>query len=404
MRHAERQRAYDGVIVFGGVDWWYHNRGHFDVRMARELSKRLPVVYVNSIGMRRPSPSEGRVFGRRIARKLKSLCRGTVRIDGRFAVTSPVAPPALSSDGFAARSLARQVRRAAQRMGIERPLVWIACPPAVHTIGALEPAGVVFQRTDRFEAFHDIDVDSVSAQVEACFERADLTLHCSHALQADDARFGVESIFVDHGIDAGRFERAGRSLGPGPRPLQGVPTRRVGFVGGVDEHTFAPGLFRSVTRALPDAQFVVVGGRTLPDEAIAGPNVHLFPRVHADEVQDWMAACDVLVMPWNDSAWIRDCNPVKLKEYLAVGRPVVSTWFEELRHYDGLVRVARDARAFAREVALALGEHHDPEPGRARARGQGWDRRASEVVARLRELGLTIADGSLSILEWRLAS
>ena len=59
-------------------------------------------------------------------------------------------------------------------------------------------------------------------------------------------------------------------------------------------------------------------------------------------VADYMAACDVLIMPWNRSEWIRACNPVKLKEYLAVGRPVVTTHFEELRRYDGLVQVAED--------------------------------------------------------------
>ena len=51
-------RLCDGVICFGGEDWWYHNRGHFDMQMMRELSRRVPVLYVNSIGMRVPKVGE----------------------------------------------------------------------------------------------------------------------------------------------------------------------------------------------------------------------------------------------------------------------------------------------------------------------------------------------------------
>ena len=84
---------FDGVVCFGGEDWWYHNRGHFDMQVMRCLADSVPVLYVNSIGMRAPSPREGRMFLRRIGRKLASMRRGLVRVDERFAVLSPVTPP-----------------------------------------------------------------------------------------------------------------------------------------------------------------------------------------------------------------------------------------------------------------------------------------------------------------------
>ncbi len=65
-----RLRSYDGIICFGGEDWWYHNRGHYDMRMMRELSAHMPVLYINSLGMRVPRITEGSMFLRRIVRKL----------------------------------------------------------------------------------------------------------------------------------------------------------------------------------------------------------------------------------------------------------------------------------------------------------------------------------------------
>ena len=80
---ASDERIFDGVICFGGEDWWYHNRGHYDIRMMRQLSKHVPVLYVNSLGMRAPDPREGAMFFRRILRKLGSFRRSSPRTQPR---------------------------------------------------------------------------------------------------------------------------------------------------------------------------------------------------------------------------------------------------------------------------------------------------------------------------------
>ena len=90
-------RHFDGIVCFGGVDWWYHNRGHYDLQMMRELRECVPVLYVNSIGMRRPSPAEGRMFLRRVGRKLRSVARGAVEVAPGFTVVSPLVPPGTGS-------------------------------------------------------------------------------------------------------------------------------------------------------------------------------------------------------------------------------------------------------------------------------------------------------------------
>ena len=139
-----------------------------------------------------------------------------------------------------------------------------------------------------------------------------------------------------------------------PADLAAIGRPRVGFVGGIDAHTFDPELFLAVARALPDVQFVLVGSCSLPEDWCTLPNVHLMGKRPYEEVSRYMAASDVLIMPWNKSDWIEACNPVKLKEYLAVGRPIVSTGFYELRSYEGLVRVASTAEEFATEIRAAL--------------------------------------------------
>lgn len=387
---AQELRTCDGVICFGGEDWWYHNRGHFDMQMMRELSRTVPTLYVNSIGMRVPRVGEGRMFFHRVARKVRSWRQGFVRIRPGFAVLSPVSVPGRLGAALSKRALALQIRRAARTMGIRRPLVWVACPPGVSALDGLRPVGVVYQRTDRFEAFANVDRELIAGFDRELKHRADLTIFCSRSLHAEEAPQCAASHFTDHGVDYEVFAAAGVS-GKEPESLRSLPRPRVGFVGGIDIHTFDPPLFLEVAAALPDVCFALVGACSLPEDWCTLPNVRFIGRVPYDEVAGYMAACDVLIMPWNNSEWIRACNPVKLKEYLAIGRPVVSTGFDELSHYQGLVRTARTASEFGAAIREALDRPHDPGPGRRRVERETWAAKCEGVLAALGARGIRLA-------------
>ncbi|MFI4915947.1 MAG: glycosyltransferase [Phycisphaerales bacterium JB060] len=390
----EALRAFDGVICFGGVDWWYHNRGHYDLQMMRELSAHVPVLYVNSIGMRVPRPGKGGMFARRVLRKLKSFSHGLTRVRDAFWVLSPVVAPAGLGASMNERALAVQVRRAARKAGIRNPLVWVACPPGQPVVDALDPVGVVYQRTDRFEEYRGVDPQRIARFDRLLKERADVTLFCSSWLLDQERDQPRDAAFVDHGVDYEPFEAAGLGETPAPTDTKDLPRPLVGFVGGIDAHTFDPELFLEVAKAVPEATFMLVGGCSLPEGWCTLPNVRLLGQRPYAEVPGYMAAADVLVMPWNRSEWIRACNPVKLKEYLAVGRPIVSTWFPELERYKGLVRVGKTADDFAGHVRGALAESFDPTPGRDCVREQTWTAKANAVLEALQSRGIVRADAS----------
>lgn len=388
------RRTFDGVICFGGEDWWYHNRGHYDMQMMRCLSRLVPVLYVNSIGMRMPNPAEGRMFLRRMGRKLRSIGRGAVPIDKGLTVFSPLAIPGGGGMGLNRRLLSRMTRSAARTRRITHPLVWVVCPTAAGVVDALDPAAVVYQRTDRYECFPGVDANRIRELDQYLKARADLTVFCSTFLYEREAGDCRSACVIDHGVDFDRFAAASRGLVVLPEDVAHLPRPRVGFVGAVDRHTFDPALFVEVARRLPEAHFVVVGPCSLPAGWCSLPNVSLLGKRAYEEVHSYMAACDVLIMPWRRSEWIEACNPIKLKEYLAVGRPVVSTGFAQLRAYDGLVRRARTPGAFAEAIRAALRDPGDPRPGRNRVRGENWPSKARTVLAELAARGVLPPAGS----------
>jgi glycosyltransferase involved in cell wall biosynthesis len=384
-------RIFDGVVCFGGEDWWYHNRGHFDMQMMREFSGHCPVLYVNSIGMRVPRVGEGKMFFRRVARKLRSLRRGLVRVRPNFAVLSPFVAPGRTGMAISRRVLPGQVRRGAARIGVNRPLVWVNCPPGVEALDGIGGAGLVYQRTDRYESFKGVDHDLIRGYDLKLKAKADVTLFCSRLLFDEEKHECRHAIFVDHGVDFEAFALAGAASGTEPDDIRPIPRPRVGFVGGIDSHTFDPELFVEVARLSPQFQFVLVGACSLPPGWCTLPNVTLLGQRPYEQVPAYMAACDVLIMPWNQSPWIKACNPVKMKEYLAVGRPVVSTPFDELRYYQGFIEVAADARTFAGAIAGAVALPGDPDRRRERVRDQSWGGKAETVLDELSAQGLVIA-------------
>lgn len=385
------RRSFDGIICIGGQDWWYHNRGHFDTQIMRRLARSMPVLFVNSVGVRMPSFKHDRNFAARIGRKLKSFARGLVHVENGFWVFSPVTAPGAAAAALARWALAPQIKLAARRAGIRRPLLWIHCPPGVGLIDEIEHAGVVLQRTDRYEAFPDGDPDVLRRQVDELKRRADLVIYAAPAFEAEERAHVKASALITHGVDLDTFIAAGDGAWPEPADICALPRKRVGFIGGIDAHTFDPPLFLAVASALPDATFAMIGGCSLPEGWCTLPNVHFLGRKPYEEVARYMAACDALIMPWNKSDWIQACNPIKLKEYLAVSRPVVTTDFPALDGWRDLVHVARDAGVFTACLRAALDAPHAPDEARRRLATESWDAKAVETLAAFAKAGITPA-------------
>lgn len=381
-------RDYDGIICIGGSDWWYHNRGHFDFQVMRRFARTLPVLYVNSLGVRMPGAAKPGQFAEKIQRKLQSLARGVVNVENNFWVFSPFNIPGQTGKTITGFALAPQIRIAARRAGITKPLLWMHCPAGADLISDLQPVSVVMQRTDRFEAFPEGDPVLLTEQVVKIKQAAELVVYCAPHLMAEETGQVHRQLLVTHGVDVATFVAEGSKRAPGPSDVAVIAKPRVGFIGGIDAHTFDPELFVAVARQMPAVNFVMIGGCSLPEGWCDLPNVRFLGRKPYDIIARYMAAMDVLIMPWNKSDWIQACNPIKMKEYLAVGRPIVTTNFPALDGWRDLVRVADDASTFASEIRSALTELHDPAPARARLACETWDAKAAAILRALHDLGL----------------
>jgi len=376
------------TICFGGEDWWYHNRGHIDMQLMRRFAKKGTLVYVNSLVMQKPNIREGSTFIKKVVRKARSIFTGLKRSEEGFWVYSPFSLPTHHIHwlkGFNCWLLKVQMRHISRKLGLKDPLVWVACPVACDTALALRGSKLVYQRTDRYEEFPGVPRDTIEACDRTLKAAADLTVFVSGTLFDQERDACKRAMRLDHGVDFDFFALAENDPYQ-PPDLADIPKPIIGFYGGFAEHTTDIALLREVTELLPERSFVFVGKPNQESEQLADlKNVWMLGQKPYDQIAHYGKCFDVTIMPWKQNRWIQACNPIKLKEYLALGKPVVSTPFTELDNYKPVVYEAQDADGFAQAIEQALAED-SPEKMAARREkvmDSTWDRKAQTVLEEL---------------------
>lgn len=378
----------DGYICFSAQDFWYHNRAHSDVQLMRRVAAQRPVLFVNSIGMRMPLPGRSTKPLRRIARKLRSVAKLVRRpfpdLPG-FRVMTPLVLPLYGSArarALNARLVRLQVTLVARALRIANPVLVVTIPTAWDAVRRMRRHRLVVNRSDEYSAFPEADGELIAGLERELLRHADHVLYVSRALMAKESPLsGDRAHFLDHGVDLEHFQPGTPAQEPGD--LAAIPHPRIGFFGGLDDYIIDFGLLGHLARTLPDAHLVLIGDATCSlGDLTTLPNVHwLGFRDYAD-IPAYGSGFDVALMPWlAGSSWIQASNPIKLKEYLALGLPVVSVDFAEVRHYAEVIAVARDADDFVAQVraALATGGAAAPQR-RAAVAGASWERKAADLI------------------------
>jgi len=378
-----------GWICFSGQDWWYHNLAHSDFQLMRRVAEQRPVLFVNSIGMRMPAPGRTPQFARRILRKARSVARFVKQPLPdlpNLHVLTPVILPFYGSKtmrSLNARLIRQQVRWVARSIGIapDEAVIFVTVPTAADVVRDWPRRSLVANRSDLHSAFEETDQDLIRDFETELVASSDVALYTSRSLmRTEGAVAGDRAVFLDHGVDFDRFAAATGN----PHPdLADIPKPIIGFFGGIDDYVVDLELLDKVAADLPDCSLVLVGDATCPiDHIVNRPNVHWFGFRPYEEIPFFGAGFDVALMPWLLNEWIEQCNPIKMKEYLAIGVPVVSTDFPEVRFYSDTIAIAGDHRQFIDLIREALDGNAvgSPESRKARVEGSTWDRKAEELV------------------------
>jgi glycosyltransferase involved in cell wall biosynthesis len=348
------------------------------------LAERNVVLWVNYHASRAPAASASDFF--RIGRKLAQVFAGVKCNRENLYVLTPLVVP-LPASAWAKRLNRRlliwQIRRALRKVGAGPVQVWSFTPDISYLLGRFGEEKVLYYCVDDHASFTGYNRQQVSRDEEELCRRADLVVTTAMALQEAKAPLNPNTILVPHGVDYEHFSRALSNHLPAPADIAAIPRPRLGFFGLIRDWVDLD-LLAEVARRRPDWHMVLIGDSAVDLSAYRGlANMHFLGRKPYEDLPAYCRQFDVGLIPFRINELTRAVNPIKLREYLAAGLPVVSTPLPEAKLYDRLVAIGDSAGTFAEAVQRALADGRQSAERAAAMAGETWQEKVATICAQL---------------------
>lgn len=239
---------------------------------------------------------------------------------------------------------------------------WYYTPMALPISDHFNPSLVVYDCMDELAAFK-FAPQSLKDREKELFRKADLVFTGGYSLYEAKKNWHPDVHPFPSSIDAKHFGKA-RLYNVDPPDQEAIPHPRIGYFGVIDERVDLH-LIEGVALRKPEWHIVMVGPvvKISPDSLPKLPNIHYLGMKSYDELPSYISGWDIAMLPFAHNESTRYISPTKTPEYLAAGKPVISTpIIDVLRQYgrNGLVNIAGTPEEFVRVASLEL-ENTDRE-------------------------------------------
>jgi hypothetical protein len=353
--------------------------------LMRVLSKDNRILWVNAIANRMPTTSSKDI--NRIFKKLKSFTDPIKEIEPNIFVMNPLAVPAYGFDAVVKlnrRSLISQVKRAMKQLGFSRPVNMVFNPAAGMIAGKLGEEELIYYCVDEYTAFTGVS-SGLKEIEESLFRKADLVIVSADKLYESKKQYNSNTFIIPHGVDYVHFRKALDPETVVPADLDGLPRPIIGFHGLLADWVDFE-LLKKVALHFWDGSLVLLGKVTVDAEQKikvlrSVPNIYQLGRQPYADLPAFCKGFDVALNPFVINHLTESVNPLKVREYLAAGLPVVSTNIPEMKNI-GNCRVAGDHNEFICMIEDALANPGSRQEISDSMKNEGWEAR----VDRLREI------------------
>jgi len=374
------------TILYFGNDWSGENRTSSH-HVARWLAARYRVIYVECPGLRAPKGT---------GRDLRKLAA-----KARLALAGPRPQP----EGLSVQTLLQiplhrfaLVRRAnrelirvwlkllLRRLGVRAPVTWFVVPHLAGVVGRLGERLSVYYCIDDYASLPDVDAGAVRAMDDELTRRADLVFVASETLLARKSALNPETYVSPHGVDFAHFVRAQDPALAIPDDVAALPRPIVGFFGLIERWIDLP-LVAWLAEQRPAWTFLMIGRVAVPDSDTPrrANIVYLGPRPYGT-LPAYGKVFSAALIPYHLTPQVLHANPIKLREYMAMGKPIVSVSTPEIDKFAAHVRIGRSREEMLAHLDAAVGTGLTPaerDAQTALASTMTWDASLERVIARV---------------------
>jgi len=384
-RPAPESRDAPVPIVAFAKDW--HEDPTSNHHVLRELARTRRVLWLNSVATRAPELRSARDLGK-LRRKLGEFLDGPVNVENDLWVATPLVAPwphsrlARTANRYLVAATIRLLRK---RLGIDRFQLWSFLPNTADYVGRLGEELSIYYCADEWSMFSYLDREATLAAERALLGRVDAVFTINHALGDAKREHNPATYVAPHGVDHALFARALDPATVVPADLAALPAPRIGFYGTLRDWVDYD-LVEYIARARPRWSIVLIGQQLADLSSLRRlRNVHLLGQRKHDELPAYCKGFDVGIIPYRLEPRMRFVNPLKLREYLSAGLPVVSTPVPEVKRYANLCRVAATRGEFLAALEQEIERARDggtlARAARSAAmKSESWSARVADVM------------------------
>jgi glycosyltransferase involved in cell wall biosynthesis len=282
----------------------------------------------------------------------------------------------------------------------QRVVQWFYTPmPAPVMLGAFNEVAVVYDCMDELAQFRFAPSD-IGARERQLLSQADVVFTGGYQLFESKKRYHANVHFFGCGVDAVHFGKARLPETVVPDDATGVASPVFGYFGVIDERLDYT-LIDALAAARPDATVLMIGpfAKVDPKELPQAPNIRWLGQKAYADLPRYVKAFDVCLMPFALNEATEYINPTKTLEYMASGKPIVSTPVADVvRNFAPIVRIAAGPSEFVKAVSesAAVADESLTAAGIMRSASATWE----SIVGRMREIiGAAILSESAGSVE-----
>jgi glycosyltransferase involved in cell wall biosynthesis len=256
------------------------------------------------------------------------------------------------------------LRRWMRRLGFAEPLLWVYTPFSSALVDSLRNECCIYECVDEFRAAKGFVRSNVIGNMEdELLHKCNVAIVTQESLLPRRQKICPQTFCIPNGADTELFARIAADGSRIPEVIDRIPRPRFGFVGLI-QYWVDLKLIGFIARNRPDWSIVLIGPlHPLADAADIKDlrNIHLIGKQPQAEIPRLLKGIDVCLNPYKPDDVAKHASPLKLYEYLAAGKPVVSTEMPEARKFETVVRIAREYPEFLEQCIQAIKNLPEPQ-------------------------------------------
>ncbi len=350
------------------------------------------LLWVNTIGMRTPELSIydiKRAFGKIYSWiNPKKTQNNSIELHPNLRIISPfMIPYNIYSPirKFNAKNVIKNVNKAAEEWGFTEAILLTTQPLAADYLGELNEKLVAYYCVDDFIHWPGMNQPKLVQNLEDdLLKKSDLVFAVSDSLCKSRTNGKQETKLLTHGVDIPHFAKA-RIKEEKPEELRDIKSPIIGFYGLIDQR-FDIELIENILKTKPDLNFVCVGKAVIDLKPLMKfSNFHLIPAVPYKDLPNYAAYFDIACIPYLINEHTHTINPLKLREYIATGKAIVTTPMKEVFRFENVIHIAERGLPFIEAIEKALNSPVDEKLRDQSLIGEAWSDKAELVSSWIEE-------------------